>query len=61
MRWENKNSKEVIKMVDKEECECDEGISYGYFTHQGIERKGMYCKKCGQLLDYIPQYSEDNL
>lgn len=44
-----------------EECDCDGGVRYGYFTHNGVERKGMYCKECGQLLDYIPQYEMDSL
>jgi len=38
------------------DCDCDCGIYYGYFWKDGIERKGMYCKECHQLLDYIPQY-----
>ena len=43
------------------ECDCDGAIYYGYFTHHGVERKGMYCKKCRTLLDYIPQYCEDDI
>lgn len=37
-------------------CDCNDDVRYGYFMMEGIERKGMYCKKCGELLDYIPQY-----
>lgn len=41
------------------ECDCNVDIVYGYFFKNNIKRKGMYCKKCHQLLDYIPQYNED--
>lgn len=45
-------------------CDCDLSnddfyVIYDYFMMQGIERKGMFCNKCGELLDYIPQYNED--
>lgn len=43
------------------ECDCDCGVNISYFKHHGVERKGMYCKECHQLLDYIPQYNEDEL
>ena len=39
----------------------DEGTRIGYFTHQGIQRTGIFCRKCGLLMDYMPQYSEDDL
>ena len=42
-----------------EKCDCDDGVFYGTFWLKDIERKGMYCTKCGALLDYIPQYNED--
>lgn len=46
---------------DEEECVCDCGVNFGYFWHHGVQRKSMYCKNCGKMLDYYPQYSEDNL
>lgn len=46
---------------EEEECICDYGVNFGYFWHHEVERKAMYCKKCGKMLDYYPQYSEDKL
>lgn len=40
-------------------CLGDEGVYYAYFMKDGIERKGMYCKECKVLLDYIPQYNKE--
>ena len=45
--------------ANKMTCGHMGGIRYGYFTLRGIERKGIYCKNCNELLDYIPQYNED--
>ena len=46
-------------------CDCDlsnDNFSpiENYFMKQGIERKGLFCNLCGELLDYIPQYNEDD-
>lgn len=40
----------------QKDCNHNGEIYYGYFKKEGIERKGMYCKECNYLLDYIPQY-----
>ncbi len=45
--------------MDKETCPHNGETYYGYFMKHEIGRKGMYCKDCHQLLDYIPQYNED--
>ena len=50
-----------IKKEKQKNCSHDHDHRIGYFTHQGIERKGMYCLSCGLLTDYYPQYSEDDL
>jgi len=49
------------KEEKKEACEHKGGSHISYFTHQEIERKGQYCNNCDLLLDYWPQYSEDDL
>ena len=43
------------------EHDSDKETRIGYFTHNEIERKAMYCPKCGELLDYYPQYNEDKI
>lgn len=54
--------KYLEKKKDKQEvCDHKGGSHISYFTHQGIERKGQYCNKCDLLLDYWPQYGEDEL
>lgn len=54
--------KKVKTRKEKQEnCDHNHDKIIGYFTHQGIERKGMYCLNCGLLTDYIPQYNEDDL
>ena len=44
-----------------EECDCDGKTFIGHFWLNEVERKGMYCEKCGNLLDYIPQYETDGV
>ena len=41
---------------EKELCHHTEGVNYRTFWLDGIQRQGMYCKVCGQLWDYYPQY-----
>ncbi len=40
-------------------CNCNVDTYYTYFMKNGIQRKGVKCAKCHELLDYIPQYNED--
>ena len=48
------------EMTDCEHDCIDDDVIIGYFRHHGIERKGMYCNICNELLDYYPQYNEDD-
>lgn len=50
-----------IRKENQQKCEHNHDHRIGYFTHQGVERKGMYCLDCGLLTDYYPQYNEDDL
>ena len=45
----------------QKDCEHNRGSNLRCFMHQEIERKGQYCNECNLLLDYWPQYSEDDL
>jgi hypothetical protein len=40
-------------------CEHDNEGVINHFKLDGIERKGLYCKECHELWDYMPQYITD--
>ncbi len=50
---------ELVNVLERKECTHDGEIYKRTFMKNEIERQGMYCKECGYLLDYIPQYNED--
>lgn len=48
-----------LKMI---KCEHDKGIMMGYSKNRFRELiETMRCKECGELLDYMPQYTNDGV
>ena len=52
---------EFLNVLERKDCNHQGDVNERTFTHQEIERKGLYCNLCGMLIDYAPQYMEDTL
>ena len=59
---ENKDPMSIFKNFSEEyiaeisACPHDGAIYHNYFFKDEIERKGIYCSICKELMDYRPQY-----